>query len=247
MSTSRAQQFLTPGPFTFNVPATVSSVFVSLLGGGGGGCSTFDRISSGSGGGGSGEYVIRVPYPVTPGGTVAGVVGIAGVAGVYYQGNFGPFPLGNGGDTIFGNIRCNGGKHGVENPPLGGFGGGPAGGISRALDELLIIGKLGAIGYTGGSAGGIGNSDFSALVHNAGGCINYSPGLVTTVAGAGGAGANSQYGVGGAGATGIGASGSLPLASALGAGGGGGGGSIVDATIPGADGRPGAVVVYWIE
>ncbi len=91
--TSRVQQFTADG--TFNVPASVSCVLLSMIGGGGGG----DNPSGGAGG-----TCVRMPLKVTPGGTLAIVIGAKGIGSVVT-----PFECTAGGDTQAGPFVCTGG------------------------------------------------------------------------------------------------------------------------------------------
>ena len=69
--------FTSVGPHTYNVEPGTTSVNVLIVGGGGGGGSGGYNNTKG-GGGGAGGLIYYPNYPVTPGGTVAVVVGAGG-------------------------------------------------------------------------------------------------------------------------------------------------------------------------
>ena len=133
--TSRTQAFTTPGAITFNVPANVTIILITMVAGGGSGGGVSipgaPAAISGGAGGGAGEYCRRVPLQVTPGGTVSGVVGRGGVAATYdvypHRGDdgvassFGPYKclpgFGGQGDATVSN-GCAGGGFGVPGPAL---------------------------------------------------------------------------------------------------------------------------------
>src|SRR6266704_182363 len=78
MASNHCQVFTSSG--TFDVPASVSWVHLTLLGSGGGGGGGSGG-SNGAGGGGSAEFGFRVPLKVTPSGTVTVTLGTGGVGG----------------------------------------------------------------------------------------------------------------------------------------------------------------------
>lgn len=120
----RSQNFLSSGNFT--VPAGVTTVWVTMCGGGGSGAA---RGSDGAGGGGAGGYTIKRAVNVTPGATITVTIG-AGGAGVI-PGNSGN----NGNATSFGSESVAGGGRG------------------RDLFSILFFGGVGgAIGASGGNA-----------------------------------------------------------------------------------------------
>lgn len=97
-------QLLTSGT-VFNVGATVKAVFFIAVGAGGG-SGGINQVGAGtvnSAGGQAGELLFGWLI-VTPGGTVAYVIGAAGLAGTAVPGNGGA-----GGDTTFGGIIAKGG------------------------------------------------------------------------------------------------------------------------------------------
>lgn len=120
MSTgTTSSQAFTSGSGNFSVPAGVSSVLVSMIGGGGAGLAKI--AGAAGGGGGSGEFCLRVSLSVTPGGTVAYSVGTGGVGTT--QTNPGP----NGTATTFGPLVVQGG-FGCPLANTDGNGGGGRGG-----------------------------------------------------------------------------------------------------------------------
>jgi len=74
--------FTSVGPHTYNVEPGTTSVNVLIVGGGGGGGSGGYNNTKG-GGGGAGGLIYYPNYPVTPGGTVAVVVGAGGEGAGY--------------------------------------------------------------------------------------------------------------------------------------------------------------------
>ena len=74
--------FTSTGPATFNVESGVSNVNVFVIGGGGGG-GTGGYNNLHGGGAGAGGAIYYPNYPVTPGGSVAVVVGVGGEGGGY--------------------------------------------------------------------------------------------------------------------------------------------------------------------
>jgi len=187
-SVARGSQKITAaGAFTFNVPLGVSQVLISGCAGGGGGSGTHTTSGSncgGGGGGGAGQPAIKIPYAVTPGGTVSGVIGTGGGGGVV-SGN------GNAGtSTTFGTLTLAFGAGGtIPNSP-GGTSAGGAGGVGYPGGGYGADGGAGA----GGASGGVGASG----PYGGGGCPPRGNGG-TSVAGGNAYG----YGAGGSGAGGV--------------------------------------------
>lgn len=201
----------TPGSFTFTVPAGVSRVQVTCIGGGGGGGNATTNFRVGTGGG-SGGYAKTYVTGLTPGATVAVTVGIGGAAGAAGgTSSFGTVCTATGGGAGQSNIQANGtggtaGAGTVGNFLFSGTAGSPAAagivcgsfyiyssGGGGALQGAQARGEIGyqSIGFWGrGGAGVDGNSN-----GNAG--IGY---------GSGGSGGGNTTGVsrtGGAGSTGL--------------------------------------------
>jgi len=80
-STAITQDYTTAGSFSFVVPANVTTISATIIGGGGAGGNGHSTGYSASGGGGSGGYLVQ-NITVTPGQTVSISVGAGGVAGV---------------------------------------------------------------------------------------------------------------------------------------------------------------------
>lgn len=72
--------FTSPGAYSFQVPAGVTSITVEVWGGGGGGASSGSMNNGGAGGGGGG-YARRTYTGLTPCTTYSGTVGAGGSAG----------------------------------------------------------------------------------------------------------------------------------------------------------------------
>ncbi len=144
--------FLTPGAFTYNVPAGRSLVYVTMQAAGcGGNRGGAGPGNTGGGGGGGGEVCVRVPYVVTPGGTVSGSVGAGGMGGTS------PEQRGaTGGDSYFGLLRCNGAPDSTATHVYGAgdYGGGANGPGVGIANSVGIIGAPDGAGWYGGSSGG---------------------------------------------------------------------------------------------
>lgn len=239
--TTQSQLFSTPGAFTFNVPAGVSSVDVSAIAGGGAGLGRTSGTSTGGEGGGSGEYCIGVSLQVTPGGTLTGVVGSKGTGVSSNNGNsgtattVGPFTLlpGEGAQQTVSHTGHGGGYNGaagvtsgvglVGGFEFGGFGGGSSGGFRGAAAGVGLAGG-GAPGQLGGAGGG-----------------------ATATRGGGGGGGSSPWGPGGAGGAGNdsgAANGPATPATSYGAGGGGSGAGTSNSS--GGAGADGMVLITWV-
>jgi hypothetical protein len=154
---------------TFIVPAGITLVEVLVVAGGGG---SGGAGSSGyyGGGGGGGGVIYNLSYFVTPGSSIAVVIGVGGAAGIQ-NGDLG-YKGGNGSNSSFGTLVAVGG---------GGGGGGGSGGANIA-------------GIAGGSGGG------GALYDGGGGAGTVGQGnkggTVIGQCGAGGGGAGSVGGNG---------------------------------------------------
>lgn len=186
--TSAIQHFSSSG--TFNVPAGVSTVLVTAVGGGGGGGG---GLSGSGAGGGSGGAAINYPVTVTPSSSVTVTVGAAGAGnGASGYGTA-------GGTSSFGSfVVCTGGGGGAGgNEGPGGPGGtstarsfkGTAGGVSphesrsggRGADSFFgISGNGGAYGGAAATAGsGFGSGGGGGGLSGSGGGANGAPGFVT--------------------------------------------------------------------
>ena len=159
------QTLTTPGSFSVQVPQGVTSATISVYGGGGSGSTmSFCGDGYGGGGGGSGGYRTNQTLAVTPGETLAVVVG-AGGAEVGYPGTCAGHRSGNAGGTSSvtgsqGAVSATGGAGGQANPnayPLGGLGGagGSPSGVSGTNGGNRYYGSGGSNG-TGFGTGGIG-------------------------------------------------------------------------------------------
>jgi hypothetical protein len=237
----QGQEFTSTGAFTFNVPASVTSVWISMVGaGGGGGGATTAAI--GAGGGGSGEIVFMQPQISVGGGTITGTVGTGGAGVSGANGN-------PGGNTTCGLFTAIGGLGGVGGIlGTGGSGGGPNGGVGGARGAT---GGAGAIGtaesptYFGGGGGGGPGSTIAAAGGAgapAGGQIGGAGGAVASSQAGGGGGSSTPYGVG---ASGGGGGSNGANATIRGTGGGGGGGLATSSS--GGSGGNGYVLIQWIS
>lgn len=251
-SFSNEQRFTASG--TFIVPENVYRIYVTAVGGGGGGAS--GRLATGYTtaywGGGAGAWCYMVPLLVTPGQSIVATVGAGGLGGAAVTGrndggNFGQ----NGGDTIFDSLRLSGGTAGassvVNNAPyvpvyVNNTGAGRAGGqytassnpsiavpLRAGTDNPLFLGGLAGDLYHNTSLGSTGN----------------------VYAGGGGGGAGSILGAGGNGTDGRGDQNTSNAANASGYGAGGGTAGSVGWTSTnrtagkGGNGSPGIIIVNW--
>jgi hypothetical protein len=171
-----SQTYVTPGTYTFTVPANVTQVTFIAIGGGGGG--------AGGGGGGGGGYTAILS--VIPMGAVAVIVG-AGGAG---SGSGSSGTGGSGGNSSVSTLIGAGGTGGSGNAG-GAAGNGGGYGAAGNAGVTCITGPTGGVGGAGGTyyggAGGVAGSS------NAGGAGN-APG-----GGGGGTFTGPTGGVGGAG------------------------------------------------
>lgn len=196
--TSKCQEFTAVGGFTFNVPANVSLIWVTLQAPGGQG----GKNASGGGGGGSGELIRHYPYKVTPSGTVSGTIGAGATSSTSVDSTFGTLTAkgGKGGTTTTGGQSGGG--------PLGGAGGGGAGVIGINILDVLGGSSGGAAstkggdcgqnsgGNAGGTAGGGGASYWAPGANGVAASVPAQPGVG---AGGGGTATGATGGQGGSG------------------------------------------------
>ena len=150
-----SQTFTAVGPVSFTVPSGVTSLKVTMAGGGGGGSggnNWGDYGTSGGGGGGYNEWVMSV----TPGQIINGSIGGGGAGGAYgaYDGDPTAYG-GNGGNTTFGTLIATGGQGGQYRIAggVGGTPGGIAGGSSNGRGGDAGAGQ--GVGSASGGAGGL--------------------------------------------------------------------------------------------
>lgn len=139
-------EFISSG--TFVCPAGITTIYLSLSGGGGQGANGSNAAGgSGGGGGGAGESYIDVPYTVIPGNSYSVTIGSAG------------------GNTTFDSLTVIGGNNGS-----GSTAGADAGGLGRAA----VNGTIGSGGAPGGKGG---DSPFGkGGTANGGNAIGYGAG-----------------------------------------------------------------------
>ena len=187
---SNMQVFTANG--TFTVPASITKVKVTVVGGGAGGRSAVS--STAQGGGGAGGAAIEIISGLTPGNTIAVIVGAGGAANTNGQtSSFGAFCSATGGLSP---------AISSASPGVGGAGGTATGG------DINFSGGAGngGSGISGTVAGTSGNGG-SSIFGGAGlGLFPTNSGIAGAGAsgtGAGGAGGNGVPCVGGAGGSGI--------------------------------------------
>lgn len=123
--TANAQTYLTPGVYTYTVPANTGSLQV-VLKGGAGGAGGWDDAHGGDGAGGS---VLRANIAVQGGETVDIVVGDGG-QGALGNPNFGQPGVGGGATAGLPGAGGSGGTKGPAGSSPGGAGGGGASSLS---------------------------------------------------------------------------------------------------------------------
>lgn len=177
--TQNQQAFTASG--TFTVPAGVTAVYVSGIGGGGG-AGGKNTSSYSTGGGGSGQYCIRKKFSVTPGQVISVTIGAGGSGGTI-SGTSGS----SGGATTFGALLTLSGGSGSPGrtdtnttPGIGGFPNGQTGGYNGASS----IGGNGGCSPFGNGGLGVAGDGGSAAANTGGG----GGGTGSTASKAGGAG-----------------------------------------------------------
>jgi mucin-19 len=190
-SSLKSQTFTGSG--TFTVPSGITSVWVTMIGGGSGGAG--DSSGNGAGGGGAGAFCIKRAVSVTAGAGVTVTIGGGGAGGASSIGS-------DGSATSFGSVSVSGANAGgyIGNASNTLAGNGGAAGNSRQYQ--FPAGSLGGKGGTtwtsggvtwaGGAGGLYGNGGNSGTSANAGSAADAN-------SGGGGGGGNG----GGAGGSGI--------------------------------------------
>jgi len=186
-----SQEFTSSG--TFTVPAGVTTVWVTMSGGGGSG-SVCNNSAAKLGGGGAGAYCNKQAVVVTPGASITVTIG-AGGAGVTDSAGFQTETSGNAGSaTSFGSLSVSGGAAGSS---AGGGAGGAVGGFDIGASAFAAT-SCG--GKSGGLRGGAGGFFGDGTVANLSG--NSSAASANTGAGSGGATNSSSGATSGAGGSG---------------------------------------------
>lgn len=254
-------EYITPGTYSFVIPAGVTSVCVVAVGSGGGG----GNYSNGGGGGGGGGLGWKNNIQVTPGDSATIIVSdvtAANASGGNSSFDYGgPKVIGYGGFSgygtgIGGSYLGDGGGNGGP----GGASGGVAGGGGGAGGYSGIGGTGGASGYQGGSGSGGGGGGGGGSTYDTDGAtydLNTGGGGGGGVSiygqgsnGSAGASAMIAYGGGGGsgGSTGNQTGGRTGAGGGDYGGGGGGGGVLASTRFffgIGGQGRQGAVRVIW--
>jgi len=169
--TSSHSTTLTSSSGTWTVPASVTSVKVTMMGAGGGGAGGCDY---GCGGGGSGGYYSNKSLSVTPGDVISYSIGSGGSGGSA------------GGNTTFGSLTTTGGASHSGQSTASNAGGTPGGNAGQS-------GNRGECGSSGDGGDG-GDSPIAGLGTGGAGCCGGGPGA------SGPSGGNATgYGAGGGG------------------------------------------------
>lgn len=185
------------GNGTFTIPAGVTAVKVTVIGGGGAGCGGSGANGSNGAGGGAGGAAIKWLTGLTPGNTLTVTVGAGGTGVSNAGGNGGGTSTVSSGTQTIATITGTGGT-GAPNGVQPGSGGTASGG------DLNLPGGLGGV-VPGGSVT-VGGTGGASLLSGGGGMGIGGPGAPGITAGAGGGGAGGLGGsavAGGAGAAGI--------------------------------------------
>jgi hypothetical protein len=224
----------------WTVPAGITSVTVTMWGGGGSGRAGKNGSTNGSGGGGGG-VVYNYALAVTPAQSIAYSVGSGGAA-VNPAGDSPFYTVGNnGGDTSFGSLVAYGGSGGTSDGK-GGAGGNAYDGTNTATGGVpSTVPGVGGNGGTystylyGGGAGGSPGSPYDDNSYRGGTSYNSTQ----AAAGYAGGGGGSSYGAGGAGST------NSTTNGFAGTNGGGGGGAWVGTSYTSGAGGNGKIVLTW--
>lgn len=182
---------------TWTVPAGVTLVRVTPVGGGGGGCGSNpgagNLLTSGAGGGAGGAA--RGVFGVAPGASFAITVGLGGAGGTGTPGSMNGAP---GGSSSFGNaISATGGGGGTWGDNFTSAGGVPGTGSGGALQ---LTGGCGGDGQSGTvNQAGMGG----ASIFGGGGRSGSPSGVQGTALGSGGGGSYGRAGNGGYGQQGV--------------------------------------------
>lgn len=184
------------GSGNWTVPAGVTKIKVTAVGGGGGGSGTAPKPGACGGGGGGGGSTIGI-IATTPGASISYSVGAAGGAGTSSTNG------GSGGNTTFGALTAGGGAGGIRS-----VGGIAAGGTASGGDLNFHGQRGGASGVNASGTTAIGDGGNSLLGYGARASCGdtNSVGAAGALYGGGGAGGFRVAGTaqaGGSGAAGI--------------------------------------------
>ena len=186
---------------TFTIPAGVTAVKVTVVGGGGagGGAPTANNAYAPFGGA-AGGHAIKYLTGLTPGATLAVTVGLGGTGVSAGNGNSGGTSSVASGTQTISTISATGGSGGTGNIMIGGTYYGPVAGGSGSGGDLNMVGGAGGMGYFlssgctqnqhfGGSGGAVGASAPN-ITQNSIGFISRQPALPGLFGGSGGNGAS---------------------------------------------------------
>jgi hypothetical protein len=192
--------FVTPGPFTWTVPAGVNAAWLTMVGSGSGGGGVKGPGNNATQAGGSAEFLIGMLIRLVPGEMITGNVAVAGAG--QHTTTPGGFGVPQGGEaSVFGTFTTAGGRHSAVIAGHGSDGGGVRGG---SLPGGNFNGRIGALetpkffgGGGGGNSGGGGDAGGSGAP-----AAGYPIGATGPAPpGGGGGGGNLLWGPGGNGRT----------------------------------------------
>ena len=169
------------GSGNWTVPTGITSVQIEVWGAGGGGGAGTDGASAGGSGGGGGGYCLKSALTVTPGQTIAYVVGAGGSAGTYDNDN----ATAGGNSSVASTYFANGGAKG-RGGGVGANSATTAGGTASGGDTNTT-GSSGA-GRVSSSGGGAGGNSPNGGTGGAGGSGSSVVGTAGNAPGGGGGG-----------------------------------------------------------
>lgn len=224
---------------TFTVPAGVRSINIHCTGAGSkGGVGSSSTYGCGGGGGGGGYVAWKNGISVSPGDSIAVVVGAGGTTNTAAANTYAPSSSASKGGTAL--VSANGGKNGTSTNLLSGLAGGNKGGDGCNFSSRVDDCKGPTTGASAAAVSEFGTGTRYSGGGGGGGGYFYHSGSERTITYAGASGGS------GGGGKGAGASKAAAVAGSAGTGGGGGGASSGwNTTGVAANGGSGNVIITW--
>ena len=186
-TTGMHQLFTSSG--TFTVPAGVTKVYLTMIGGGAGG-ENGNGSSNGGGGGSGGTYIIKYPFTVTPLAELTVTVAAAAVGNA------------NGGATSFDSVSVSGGATGAGGTGGVSPGGFNASGTTAGAYKVFASGNGG--NYSSNTGGGGGSTPWGLGTNGSGSnADNINPVTAGNYGAGGGGGYGDSVRIGGTGGAGF--------------------------------------------